>query len=80
LADGIFPSNKGTGYILRRLIRRLIIHARKIGVVRKDIEKYIENIIKYYGALYPELEKNKKQFLENLLPKRIILKKLLKRE
>ena len=63
LADGIFPSNKGTGYILRRLIRRLIIHARKIGVVRKDIEKYIENIIKYYGALYPELKKNKKTIL-----------------
>jgi len=63
LADGIFPSNKGTGYILRRLIRRLIIHARKIGVVRKDIEKYIENVIKYYGALYPELEKNKKTIL-----------------
>jgi alanyl-tRNA synthetase len=54
--NGILPSNVGSGYILRRLMRRAIRYARKINVGTESllniIKEYIENI---YGEAYPLL-------------------------
>jgi len=58
--NGIVPSNVGAGYILRRLLRRAIRHARKINLntaVLLDIVKiYIDDI---YGEAYPNLVEKK---------------------
>ncbi len=64
LSDGIRPSNKEAGYVLRRLIRRLIIHARKIDISRKEIKGYIKNVIDYYSDFYQELKENKTEILK----------------
>ena len=58
---GIKPSNTDQGYILRRLIRRAIRHAKKLGI---DVnsnwdEKIALEIINEYSKYYPELIKNK---------------------
>ena len=54
--NGILPSNVGSGYILRRLMRRAIRYSRKINVGTESllaiIKEYIENI---YGEAYPLL-------------------------
>ena len=54
--NGIVPSNVGAGYILRRLLRRAIRYARKLGVemtALTDVSKiFIENI---YDEAYPLL-------------------------
>ena len=54
--NGILPSNVGSGYILRRLMRRAIRYARKINVGTESllaiVKEYIENI---YGEAYPLL-------------------------
>jgi alanyl-tRNA synthetase len=63
-SDGIRPSNKEAGYVLRRLIRRLIIHSRKLDIPRGKIEEYIKNIIEYYSPSYPELKENQSVVLE----------------
>lgn len=57
----IKPSNTDQGYILRRLIRRVIRHAKKLGIdINSDFEKRIAlSIIEQYKKYYKELEVNK---------------------
>ncbi len=56
---GLFPSNVGQGYVIRRLIRRAIRYAQEIGINQDDWFKDIVWLIKeMYQNIYPELEKN----------------------
>lgn len=61
--NGIVPSNVGAGYILRRLMRRAIRHAKKIGLgvdkLAKICEIFIDNV---YSEAYPNLV-NKKEYI-----------------
>lgn len=65
---GIKPSNTDQGYILRRLIRRAIRHAKKLNIeINSNWEQEIAiSIIEEYKKYYPELEKNKEVVLEVL--------------
>ena len=65
---GIKPSNTDQGYILRRLIRRAIRHAKKLNIeIQSNWEQEIAiSIIEEYKKYYPELEKNKETVLEVL--------------
>ena len=66
--SGIKPSNTDQGYILRRLIRRMIRHAKKIGIdLESGFERTLgEMIINKYAKYYDELEKNKEVILDVL--------------
>jgi len=66
--SGIKPSNTDQGYILRRLIRRMIRHAKKIGIdVESGFEKVLaEMIIEKYKDYYQELTDNKQVVLDVL--------------
>jgi alanyl-tRNA synthetase len=66
LGDGIRPSNLGQGYILRRLIRRAIRHARKLGIQRDFLAAPAEACIGTQREAYPELELNKDTILDEL--------------
>ncbi len=65
---GIKPSNTDQGYILRRLIRRAIRHAKKLGIdVNSNWELQIAHlVIKQYKEYYPELEDNQQVVLDVL--------------
>ena len=65
---GVKPSNVGQGYILRRLIRRAIRHAKKLGIdISSNWEQQIaELIISKYEKYYSELKDNKNIVLEVL--------------
>jgi len=64
LADGITPSNTEQGYVLRRLIRRTIIHARKLNL-ENFTTKVALPVFNIYND-YQILKKNKSQILEEL--------------
>ncbi len=59
ISDGGKPSNVDRGYILRRLIRRMIRHINKLEIDLSSLEDLVYLNIDTLNELYPELEANK---------------------
>ena len=59
IADGGRPSNLDRGYVLRRLIRRMIRHMNKIQVDLNELKTLIDIYVENLGEMYPELIKNR---------------------
>ncbi len=55
IADGVFPSNEERGYVLRRLMRRAVRHARILGSELPVLEPMVRIVIDVMGEAYPEL-------------------------
>jgi alanyl-tRNA synthetase len=66
IADGIMASNTDRGYILRRLIRRVIRHGRLIGIEGNFINQVAETAIALAEPAYPNL-KERKEFVKSQL-------------
>lgn len=66
IADGVFPSNKDQGYILRRLIRRSIRHAHLIGIKQKFTKILGECVIENYSHTYSHLKQKANEILNIL--------------
>jgi len=66
LAEKIQPSNLDRGYVLRRLIRRVIRYGKLLGIQEKFCSLIARKIINRYRKNYPELLKNKNFILEEL--------------
>jgi alanyl-tRNA synthetase len=64
VADGVTPTNEGRGYVLRRIIRRAVQQARKIGL--DDLWRLSDVVVDQMSAWYPELEENRGQIREVL--------------
>jgi alanyl-tRNA synthetase len=57
--DGVYPSNDGRGYVLRRIIRRAVRQAFALGVDKLVAPAMIEATLSVMGEAYPELHKNR---------------------
>ena len=59
ISDGGRPSNIDRGYVLRRLIRRMIRHMNKLQIDLNELSNLIELNVETLKEMYPDLEKNK---------------------
>jgi alanyl-tRNA synthetase len=72
IADGVTASNTDRGYVLRRLIRRVIRHGRLIGIYRKDAKFRVftpivaETAIALSESVYPNV-REREEFIKNEL-------------
>ncbi len=64
IADGGMPSNLDRGYILRRLIRRMIRYLNKLGINYEELPELIKLNIQILKDMYPELEQKKEKIIQ----------------
>ena len=78
---GIKPSNTDQGYVLRRLMRRIIRYAKKLNIdINSDWEQQLaEMIIEKYSKYYHELSRNKDVILQVLQDEKIKFSKTLEK-
>jgi alanyl-tRNA synthetase len=55
VADGVFPSNEGRGYVLRRLIRRTVLRANQLGSKGLVVPDLVDSVVEVMGGAYPKL-------------------------
>ncbi len=55
VADGVLPANEGRGYVLRRVVRRAVMAARRMGVDQPITPSLVEAVTAVLGQAYPAL-------------------------
>ena len=65
LADGVYPSNEGRGYVLRRILRRAVRHAWLLGRREPTLVHLVHTVSGLMGSVYPELVQ-KRSHLESV--------------
>jgi alanyl-tRNA synthetase len=77
VADGVYPSNDGRGYVLRRVLRRAMRFTRQLGINKPFIHMVVDPIVGIMGNFYPDIkdaavnvkkviESEERRFLETL--------------
>ncbi|MGZ4765358.1 MAG: alanine--tRNA ligase, partial [Ilumatobacteraceae bacterium] len=59
VSDGVFPSNEGRGYVLRRIIRRAVRYAYLLGTEKLVMPSLVETAVDIMGNAYPDVAKNR---------------------
>merc|ERR1739845_111726 len=56
LADGVVPSSKGRGYVLRRILRRAVWYGQdKLGARPVFLHRLVDSVVETLGEIYPNL-------------------------
>lgn len=79
VADGVLPSNKEQGYLLRRLIRRSLRQAKYLGLEKEFLLDLVPAVVDLYQDFYPQVESKIKQINEVLKNEEQKFNKTLKR-
>jgi len=59
ISDGVFPSNEGRGYVLRRILRRALRYGKELGIERPFLFEGVDVVIDMMKEPYPELIGNR---------------------
>ena len=63
IGDDVFPSNNDRGYVLRRILRRAIRHAYRLGVKRSILPELMTVAVEIMGGAYPNVRTRKDHIL-----------------
>ena len=64
LADGVYPSSDGRGYVLRRILRRGVRYAWLLGRREPTVVSLTERVVEFMRDVYPELEAKRAHILK----------------
>ncbi len=79
IQDGGLPSNVDRGYILRRLIRRMVRHLRKLQINLNELGELIDLNIDTLKEMYPELHQNSDKIKSVIIEEKDKFEKTLER-
>lgn len=79
IQDGGLPSNVDRGYILRRLIRRMVRHLRKLQINLNELGELIDLNIETLKEMYPELHQNSDKIKSVIIEEKDKFEKTLER-
>ena len=79
IQDGGLPSNVDRGYILRRLIRRMVRHLRKLQINLNELAELIDLNIDTLKEMYPELHQNSNKIKSVIIEEKDKFEKTLER-
>ena len=77
--DGVKPSNKEQGYVMRRLMRRAILKAFNLGVEQNFVQDLAPVIAEIYKYDFPELEQNEEEVIAVLVKEEKAFKQTLRK-
>ncbi|HTB48684.1 MAG TPA: alanine--tRNA ligase-related protein, partial [Verrucomicrobiae bacterium] len=77
--DGITPSNKEQGYVMRRLVRRAIRHAFDLGIEQNFLEQIVPVIADLYKDDFPEVAANRDKVIEVLVKEEKVFRQTLRK-
>lgn len=66
IGDGALPSNEGRGYVLRRLLRRAVMHGKKLGIDTAFLYKLVPIVGEIMESYYPEVLEQQ-EFIEKVI-------------
>ncbi|QDJ29596.1 alanine--tRNA ligase [Leuconostoc gelidum subsp. gelidum] len=58
IGDGALPSNEGRGYVIRRLLRRAVLHGQKLGISGEFLTQLVPVVGNIMQSYYPEILEN----------------------
>jgi len=67
IADGVYPSNEGGGYVIRKIIRRALLKARGLGNKQPFLFELPKRFAELMGDAYPEIKQKKDDISKILL-------------
>lgn len=77
--DGVKPSNKEQGYVMRRLLRRAIRFAFELGIEQNFLPEVVPVIVGLYEQDFPEVAANKDEIIETLVREEKVFRQTLRK-
>jgi alanyl-tRNA synthetase len=67
ISDGVIPANEGRGYVLKKIMRRAILHGRLWGTTEPFLHHMVHAVTSEMGGAYPDLSENEEKIAQVVL-------------
>ncbi len=79
IGDGVFPSNKQQGYVLRRILRRAIRKGMQLGIEEPFLFELVPVVVEIYKQAYPDVAQKKKKIQKQIKKEELKFQKTIKK-